>query len=103
ASVLGDVGDSVLTERVLRKHNPDVVFHAAAYKHVPMLEENVRAAVRNNVIGTRTLAKLVGAQGCKCFVLISSDKAVNPGNVMGSTKLIAESYCQSLHKQSGTQ
>ena len=100
--VLGDVGDAVLVEGVLRKHRPDIVFHAAAYKHVPMLEENTRAAVRNNVLSTRSFARLVAAYHCRAFVLISSDKAVNPGNVMGSTKLVAESYCQSLNKQSKT-
>lgn len=102
-SMLGDVGDAVLTEKVLREYRPDIVFHAAAYKHVPMLEEHVRAAVRNNVIATRTLARLVDKYDGKSFVLISTDKAVNPSNVMGATKLIAESYCQSLNQHSKTQ
>lgn len=102
-TALGDVGDVLLVEEVLRLHRPDIVFHAAAYKHVPMLEAQVRSAVRNNVIATRTLAKLVDKYGVRSFVLISTDKAVNPGNIMGATKLVAESYCQSLNAHSKTQ
>ncbi len=102
-TALGDVGDALLVEEVLRLHRPDIVFHAAAYKHVPMLEGQVRSAVRNNVIATRTLARLVDKYAVPSFVLISTDKAVNPGNVMGATKLVAESYCQSLNAQSQTQ
>lgn len=102
-TALGDVGDALLVEQILAKHRPDIVFHAAAYKHVPMLEEQVRSGVRNNVMATRTLARLVDKHGCKSFVLISTDKAVNPGNIMGATKLIAESYCQSLNEHSKTQ
>jgi FlaA1/EpsC-like NDP-sugar epimerase len=102
-SVLGDVGDAALTEKTLRVHRPEIIFHAAAYKHVPMLEDQARAAVRNNILATRTLARLADKHGCESFVLISSDKAVNPGNVMGATKLVAESYCQSLNEHSQTQ
>lgn len=103
ASILGDVGDPVLVDQVLRNYRPDIVFHAAAYKHVPMLEAQERAAVRNNVLATRTLAKLVDKYECQSFVLISTDKAVNPSNVMGATKLVAESYIQSLDEHSKTQ
>ncbi|MFL6622336.1 MAG: polysaccharide biosynthesis protein [Sulfurifustis sp.] len=102
-TTLGDVGDPVLIDEVLREHRPDIVFHAAAYKHVPMLEGQIRAAVRNNVLATRTLARAVNKYKAHSFVLISTDKAVNPGNVMGATKLIAESYCQSLNEHSQTQ
>lgn len=102
-TALGDAGDPRLVDEVLRAHRPDIVFHAAAYKHVPMLEDQVRAAVRNNVTATRTLAQLVSKHGCGSFVLISTDKAVNPSNVMGTTKLVAESYCQSLNGRSRTQ
>jgi FlaA1/EpsC-like NDP-sugar epimerase len=102
-NVLGDVGDAALVEKTLRAHRPEIIFHAAAYKHVPMLEDQARAAVRNNILATRTLARLADKHGCKSFVLISSDKAVNPGNVMGATKLVAESYCQSLDEHSDTQ
>ena len=101
--ILGDVGDEVLVETVLRQQKPDVIFHAAAYKHVPMLEGQVRPAVVNNVLATRKLAKLASQHQCKSFILISSDKAVNPGNVMGATKHIAEIYCQSLNERSTTQ
>lgn len=100
--VLGDVGDEVLVEALLRQQQPDVIFHAAAYKHVPMLEGQVRPAVMNNVLATRKLAKLASDYKCKSFILISSDKAVNPGNVMGATKHIAELYCQSLNDSSKT-
>lgn len=101
-AVLGDVGDAVFIEEVLSTYRPDIVFHAAAYKHVPMLEGQIRAAIRNNVLATRTLARAVEKHGCESFVLISTDKAVNPGNVMGATKLVAESYCQSLNEHSKT-
>lgn len=101
--ILGDVGDEVLIETVLRQQRPDVIFHAAAYKHVPMLEGQVRPAVVNNVLATRRLAKLASQHQCKSFILISSDKAVNPGNIMGATKHIAEIYCQSLNERSTTQ
>ncbi len=101
-AVLGDAGDAVTVERLLRDFRPDIVFHAAAYKHVPMLEDQVRAAVLNNVFATRTLAGLCHRSGCEAFVMISTDKAVNPGNVMGATKRVAEIYCQSLNARSRT-
>jgi FlaA1/EpsC-like NDP-sugar epimerase len=101
--VLGDVGDSTLVEKVFKRYRPQKVFHAAAYKHVPMLQDQTRTAVRNNILATHTLALLADKYQCECFVLISTDKAVNPGNVMGATKLVAESYCQSLNEQSDTQ
>ncbi len=99
---LGDVTDAVAVTRVLETHRPKVVFHAAAYKHVPMLENQVRAAVANNVLGTRILASLADKFGCESFVMISTDKAVNPGNVMGATKRAAEIYCQGLNTRSRT-
>jgi FlaA1/EpsC-like NDP-sugar epimerase len=101
-AVLGDVCDSVAVEQVFRSYHPEVVFHAAAFKHVPMLEHQLRAAVRNNVLGTRTLAAAADRCGCATFVMISSDKAVNPANVMGMTKRVAEIYCQNLGKRSRT-
>lgn len=100
--ILGDVSDEVLVAEIMGAHTPNVVFHAAAYKHVPMLERQARAAVKNNVLGTRAIARAASSAGCDLFVLISSDKAVNPGNVMGATKHIAEIYCQSLSRQSRT-
>jgi FlaA1/EpsC-like NDP-sugar epimerase len=101
--VLGDVGDAVVVEKLLHEERPEIIFHAAAYKHVPMLEDQVRAGVRNNVLGTRTIARLADKYGCKSFVLISTDKAVNPGNIMGATKQVAEIYCQSMNERSKTQ
>jgi FlaA1/EpsC-like NDP-sugar epimerase len=101
-AVLGDVCDEVAVERVLAAHRPQVIFHAAAYKHVPMLEDQVRTAVRNNVLGTRILATAADRHGCATFVMISTDKAVNPANVMGMTKRVAEIYCQNLGTRSAT-
>lgn len=96
-SVLGDVCDSATVEQVLSNHRPDVVFHAAAYKHLPMLQRQIREAVRNNVIGTHRVASAALRHNVGIFVLISTDKAVNPSNVMGATKRIAELDCQSFN------
>jgi len=101
-AVLGDAGDAGLADELLRHYRPEVVFHAAAYKHVPMLEGQARVAVVNNVLATRTLARLCDVHGCRAFVMISTDKAVNPGNVMGATKRLAELYCQGLNGRSRT-
>ena len=99
---IGDVGDRGTVERLFATHKPDVVFHAAAYKHVPLLEHQVREAVSNNVLGTRIVAQAADRHGCSQFVLISTDKAVNPANVMGSTKRLAEIFCQNLNARSKT-
>ena len=88
--VLADVCDAVAVERAFERYRPGVVFHAAAYKHVPMLEEQMREAVRVNVLGTQTLVDTVTKYGTDLFVLVSSDKAVNPTNVMGASKRLAE-------------
>jgi FlaA1/EpsC-like NDP-sugar epimerase len=87
---VADVTDSERIRHLLLEFRPDVIFHAAAYKHVPMMECNVQEAVKNNVSGLLGLLDLADAAGCKNFVLISSDKAVNPTNVMGATKRICE-------------
>jgi len=87
---LGDVTDGNRVEHVFARYRPDFVFHAAAYKHVPMLETNIREAVRNNVLGTRNVAESAIRHDVRKFVLISTDKAVNPSSVMGATKRIAE-------------
>lgn len=99
---LGDVVDRLAVQRLFAERRPAVVFHAAAYKHVPLLQTQLRAAVRNNVFGTRVVARAADTYGCSDFVLISSDKAVNPANVMGTTKRVAEIYCQNYAQQSRT-
>jgi FlaA1/EpsC-like NDP-sugar epimerase len=93
---LGDVGDANTCQHVLGRCSPEVVFHAAAFKHVPMLQAQMREALRNNVLGTLTLARAVQQAGVEIFVLISSDKAVNPTNVMGASKRAAELACRML-------
>lgn len=101
-SLLVDVDDAMQMEKILRAHAPSVIYHAAAYKHVPMLEDQARAAVANNVLGTRVVANLADKFGCESFVMISTDKAVNPANVMGASKRVAEMYCQGLNSRSKT-
>ncbi len=97
ACVIGDVKDRQRLVKVMKQFSPDVVFHAAAYKHVPMMENgNAGEALRNNALGTFQVAEACIAQGIEKFVLISTDKAVNPTNVMGATKRLAEMICQGL-------
>jgi FlaA1/EpsC-like NDP-sugar epimerase len=99
---LGDVTDVVLVDQLFAQYRPQVIFHAAAYKHVPMLEYQVRQAARNNVLGTRAVALAADRHGVEAFVMISTDKAVNPANVMGASKRVAEILCQSLDRVSET-
>ncbi|MDF1684237.1 MAG: nucleoside-diphosphate sugar epimerase/dehydratase [Legionellaceae bacterium] len=101
--ILASVVDVVAVNEVFERFKPHVVFHAAAYKHVPMLEEQVRVAVYNNVIGTQVVVEASLAVNAEKFVLISTDKAVNPTNIMGTTKRIAEIYCQNLNQRVSTQ
>ncbi len=101
-TILGDVKDSERVNWVFSTFKPDVVFHAAAYKHVPMVEWNPAEGVRNNVHGTQCVADAAHQYQTEKFVLISTDKAVNPTNVMGTTKRVAELYCQNLDRRSET-
>lgn len=98
-SYIGDICDRVRMEQLFDIYKPHVVYHAAAYKHVPMMEENPSVAVLNNVMGTKVLAELSVANEVEKFVMISTDKAVNPTNVMGATKRIAEMFTQSYFRQ----
>lgn len=100
--VLGDICDPATVEKVVGEYHPDVIFHAAAYKHLPILQNQVREAFRNNVIGTFRIAEAADRHGVGTFVLISTDKAVNPSNIMGATKRVAEIYCQNKNARSDT-
>jgi FlaA1/EpsC-like NDP-sugar epimerase len=99
---IGDVTDARRMTQVFRNTRPSVVFHAAAHKHVPMMEANPGEAVKNNIGGTRLIADLADREGVERFVLISTDKAVNPTSVMGATKRVAEIYIQALAQRSST-
>lgn len=101
--LLVNIADVIAVEQAFNQYKPNVVFHAAAYKHVPMLEHQIRAAVQNNVLGTQVVAKASVAIGAEKFILISTDKAVNPTNIMGTTKRVAEIYCQNLNTRVRTQ
>jgi len=100
--ILANCGDVVAMHKAFLETKPQVIFHAAAYKHVPMLQAQLRSAFRNNVLGTRTVADLAREVGVECFVLISTDKAVNPTSVMGACKRVAEIYCQNLNAHAVT-
>lgn len=96
-TIVGSISNPTHMEQIFREHRPEYVFHAAAYKHVPMMEDNPAMAVQNNIYGTRVIADLAVKYGTRKFVMISTDKAVNPTNVMGCSKRICEIYCQSLN------
>ena len=96
--IVADVGNATRMERIFAKTRPQYIFHAAAYKHVPMMEDNVSESIQTNVLGTKILADLAVKYGAQKFVMVSTDKAVNPSNVMGCSKRISEIYVQSLSK-----
>jgi FlaA1/EpsC-like NDP-sugar epimerase len=102
AAVIADITDRARLEEVFQHYQPDVVYHAAAHKHVPLMEANPCEAIKNNVIGTRVLAEAAIAHGASHFILISTDKAVNPSSVMGATKRVAELLIQSQVSRSNT-
>ncbi|MDE6378847.1 MAG: polysaccharide biosynthesis protein, partial [Muribaculaceae bacterium] len=93
-----DIADPKIMERIFSQYKPEYVFHAAAYKHVPMMEDNPYESIINNVNGTRIIADLAVKYGTRKFVMVSTDKAVNPTNVMGCSKRICEIYVQALDK-----
>lgn len=97
-SIVANIANENRMEHIFSEHRPEYVFHAAAYKHVPMMEDNPYESIENNVKGTRVIADLAVKYGAKKFVMISTDKAVNPTNVMGCSKRICEIYVQSLDK-----
>lgn len=100
--IIADIKDRTRLMEVMREHRPSVVFHAAAHKHVPLMEINPVEAVKNNILGTKNVAECAAACGVDRFVLISTDKAVNPSSVMGATKRVAELLVQAFNEQSAT-
>ena len=98
-TLVADISNQRRMEEIFRDYQPEYVFHAAAYKHVPMMEDNVSEAIQNNVLGTKVVADLSVKYGVKRFVMVSTDKAVNPSNVMGCSKRICEIYVQALAKK----
>ena len=96
-SVLGDICDAKLLSEIFQRYRPEVVYHAAAFKHVPLMENNPFAAVRNNALGTVGLARIAQAEGVASFVMVSTDKAVNPISIMGASKRVAELALLSLN------
>jgi FlaA1/EpsC-like NDP-sugar epimerase len=102
ACVIGDVKDDARVAQVMSQYRPSVVFHAAAYKHVPLMEENALQALKNNVLGTFVVARAARRAGVEKFVMVSTDKAVNPTNVMGASKRLAEMVCQVLRPQAAS-
>jgi FlaA1/EpsC-like NDP-sugar epimerase len=99
---IADIQDRDKMFKIMEKHRPSVVFHAAAHKHVPLMERNPEEAFKNNVLGTKNVAEAASYSGVRTFVMISTDKAVNPTSVMGATKRLAEMIIQDLDQRSST-
>lgn len=102
-TIIANVREKPRLERIFKTHRPDLVFHAAAHKHVPLMEANPTEAIKNNIFGTLNVAECADKYGAKRFVMISTDKAVNPTNIMGATKRVAEMIIQAFSKQSRTE
>ena len=102
-TLIGSVRNTARLDYVLGKYKPDLVFHAAAHKHVPLMEDSPNEAIKNNVFGTYKMAQAAAKYGVKRFVLISTDKAVNPTNIMGASKRLCEMVVQMMNRQSGTE
>jgi len=100
--IVADIREKKLMSSVFKRYHPSIVFHTAAYKHVPLMQLNPEAAIRNNYLGTKILAKIAIETKVKRFVMLSTDKAVKPKNVMGISKLLAEKYLQSISKENST-
>jgi FlaA1/EpsC-like NDP-sugar epimerase len=100
--IVADIREKDLMSSVFKRYHPKIVFHTAAYKHVPLMQLNPEAAIRNNYLGTKILAKIAIETKVKRFVMLSTDKAVKPKNVMGISKLLAEKYLQSISKENST-
>jgi FlaA1/EpsC-like NDP-sugar epimerase len=100
--VLGDLCDKEKVDQTISEYKPNIIFHTAAYKHVPILERQPREGVRNNILGTKNIADAAHANHCEKFVLISTDKAVNPTNILGVTKRVAEMYAEIMNGYSDT-
>ena len=100
--IVADIREKGLMNSVFKRYHPSIVFHSAAYKHVPLMQLNPEAAIRNNYLGTKILAKIAIDTKVKRFVMLSTDKAVKPKNVMGISKLLAEKYLQSISKENST-
>lgn len=101
--VIASIRDRKILERVFEENKPQIIFHAAAHKHVPLMEDNPEESIKNNVFGTLNLAECADKYGVERFVMISTDKAVNPTNIMGATKRLCEMIIQSIDKKSKTQ
>ena len=101
--LIGSVRNTARVEYLMRTYRPELVFHAAAHKHVPLMEDSPNEAIKNNVMGTYKMAKAAAAHGVKRFVLISTDKAVNPTNIMGASKRLCEMVVQMMNRESDTE